>query len=171
MRWLEVSRIETVEQAGDPLGELPIVGHRNDSVSEPARVTSTFSRQHMQAREAFRSPHRRTLRPMLRVALSAVVIALSVSGCGEENPGPGDFILTREDAIRYAPGIFNTAVRQGYNGPCIYEGGYISTWSIAVDKRGGRPFEEVARTCQSYATGKVRHVVVMSLDGEIVEAR
>jgi hypothetical protein len=108
---------------------------------------------------------------MLCVALSAAVIALSLSGCGEENPGADDFIITREDAIRYAPGIFNTAVRQGYNGPCIYEGGYMSRWSIAVDKKGGRPFEEVARTCQSYATGKVRHVVVMSSDGEIIEAR
>jgi hypothetical protein len=108
---------------------------------------------------------------MLRVALSAAVIALSLSGCGEENPGPGDFILTREDAIRYAPGIFNNAARQGYTGPCIYEGGYGSTWSIAVDKRGGRPFEEVARMCQSYATGEARHAVVMSSDGEIIEAR
>jgi hypothetical protein len=110
---------------------------------------------------------------MLRVAFSAAVIALSLSGCGyEENPGPGDAILTREDAIRYAPGIFNTAVRQGYNGPCLYEDqGYMSKWVIAVDKRGGRPFEEVARACQSYATGKVRHALVMSSDGEIIEAR
>jgi hypothetical protein len=44
--WLEVRWIETVEQAGDPLGKLAIIGHRNDSVSELTRVTSTFSRQH-----------------------------------------------------------------------------------------------------------------------------
>lgn len=108
---------------------------------------------------------------MFRLAL-AVVVVLAFGGCGyEELPGQ-DPILTREDATRYAPGIFNTAVRQGYNGPCIYEDSTnTSKWVFAVDKRGGRPFEEVARTCQSYATGKVRHVVVMSLDGEIVEAR
>jgi hypothetical protein len=46
LRWLEVTRIESVEEAGDPPGELGIVGHGNDSVSEPAGVTSTFSRQH-----------------------------------------------------------------------------------------------------------------------------
>ena len=44
--WPEVSRIESVEQAGNPLSKFAIVGHRNDSLSEPARVTPTSSRQH-----------------------------------------------------------------------------------------------------------------------------
>jgi hypothetical protein len=41
-----VSRIESVEQAGDPLGEFGSVGYGNDSCSEAAGVTSTLSRQH-----------------------------------------------------------------------------------------------------------------------------
>lgn len=109
---------------------------------------------------------------MIRLALAAAIVGLTLTGCGQDLPGAEDPILTREDAIRYAPGVFNTSTSQGYTGPCIFDDeGFASKWVIAVDKKGGRPFKEVARTCRGYATGKVPHAVVMSSDGEIIDAR
>jgi hypothetical protein len=119
----------------------------------------------------------------MRRLVAAVIAAITLSGCGEVFSGPDltdEAILTRDDAIRYAPGIYEVAVRQGYDlkrGRCIFDDfgqgaqPRDSEWVIAVDWKGGQPFETVARACPAYASGDVRHAVVMSLDGEIIAAR
>lgn len=79
--------------------------------------------------------------------------------------------MTREDAVNYAPGVHDIAVRQGVDlksAPCIWNG---IGWVIVVDTEGGRPLEEVARACPSYASGDSVHAVILTADGEIVEAR
>jgi hypothetical protein len=97
-----------------------------------------------------------------------------MSGCeSTDTRDPLEPINDRETAIEESQHIHDTAVRQGVNfktAPCIFNDPN-SEWVIVVDWSGGRPFREVATECPAFEFGDSPHAVILTPEGEVVEAR
>jgi hypothetical protein len=103
----------------------------------------------------------------------AGVLSAGVSGCsldeyscaagGQVDDGP----RTREEALECAPETYRISVTQGYDGPCIYDGG-PDVWRVIVDATGERTFREAMKLC---GYGPSAHAVVLDRDGNVRFAR
>ena len=76
---------------------------------------------------------------------------------------------TREEALACAPATYEVAVAQGYDGPCIYNGGR-GNWSVVVDRTGKRTFLEAVKLC-GYEPKRGDHAVVLDGEGDVRLAR
>jgi hypothetical protein len=76
---------------------------------------------------------------------------------------------TREEALACAPATYDVAVAQGYDGPCIYNGGR-GNWSVVIDRTGNRTFLEAVKLC-GYEPKPGDHAVVLDGEGDVRRAR